>query len=367
MHGFVDSGAAIRTYAPMILGIESLIVCAVTRMNNASRITAATVFTNGRIFTGRIVLFFIGRGITIDTELPMIVGIRFIIVIIMMLNSAVCVIAATYPAKRWVFTEHSVILFGGRSATVTTYTPMPIRIVFIVVIILVLNTTAGIVNTTFCANSWLIAICIVLAFARSSAATGTYFPMLFGIMFITAIILVINIVAGIVSAASCTDIGIAAICPMNFCVNRGTATGTYIPVLISVMLIIIIIVPMLNIVAGVVNAANMTDGWFIAICGMRPFFGRSAATGACIPMLISVMLEGIIVIRVLNTTARVISATCCTATGLIAICEMSPFLGRSTATGTYQPMLISIMFITVIIFVTNAVARIVSTTFCADG
>ena len=99
MHGFVYSNAAIRTYAPMILGTESFI-CAATRMNNASRITAATVFTNGRIFTRRIVLFFIGRGTAIDTELPMIVGIRFIIVIIMMLNSAVCVIAATYPAKR---------------------------------------------------------------------------------------------------------------------------------------------------------------------------------------------------------------------------------------------------------------------------
>ena len=89
MHGFVYSNAAIRTYAPMILGTESFI-CAATRMNNASRITAATVFTNGRIFTRRIVLFFIGRGTAIDTELPMIVGIRFIIVIIMMLNSAVC-------------------------------------------------------------------------------------------------------------------------------------------------------------------------------------------------------------------------------------------------------------------------------------
>ena len=205
------------------------------------------------------------------------------------------------------------ILFGGRSAVVTTYTPMPIRIISIVVIILVLNTTAGIVNTAFCANSWLVAIRIMSNSVSRGAATGTYLPMLISIMFITGVVFVPNVVARIVNAAFCTDIGI------------------------------------------------------VAICGMRPFFGRSAATGACIPMLISVMLEGIIVIRVLNTTARVISATCCTATGLIAICEMSPFLGRSTATGTYQPMLISIMFITVIIFVTNAVARIVSTTFCADG
>ena len=84
----------------MILGIESFIICIVAMVNNAARITAATVFTNGRVFTGRRMLILIGRGTAIDTELPMIVGIRFIIVIIMMLNSAVCVIAATYPAKR---------------------------------------------------------------------------------------------------------------------------------------------------------------------------------------------------------------------------------------------------------------------------
>ena len=98
------------------------------------------------------------------------------------------------------------ILFGGRSAAVTTYTPMPIRIISIVVIILVLNTTAGIVNTACCTDSWLIAICIMFAFARNSAAVGTYIPVLISIMLVAIIvILVLETVARIVNTTCCTD------------------------------------------------------------------------------------------------------------------------------------------------------------------
>ena len=208
----------------------------------------------------------------------------------------------------------------------------------------------------------------MLAFARRSATVGTYIPVLISIMLIIIIIVpMLNIVARVVSTAFCTDGRFIAICVMIAFVRSGFTVGACQPMLIEIIFIAVIIL-VINIAAGVVNAANKTDGWFIAICGMRPFFGRSAATGTYPPMLISIVLEAIIVILVLNTTAGVISATCCTDTGLIAICGMRPFFGRSAAIGAYIPMLIGVMLIIIIIVpMLSIVTRVVSIAYCTDG
>ena len=259
------------------------------------------------------------------------------------------------------------LAFARRSATVGTYIPVLISIMLIIIIIVpMLNIIAGVVSTAYRTDGRLIAICVMIAFDRSGSTVGACQPMLIGIIFIAVIILVINIAAGVVNAAYKTDGWFIAICGMSPFFGSNAAVGTYIPVLISVMLIIIIIVPMMNIVTEIINAAFCTDAWFIAICIMRYFLRSSAATGAYPPMLISIVLEGIIVILVLNTTAGVISATYCTDTGIVAICPMLFCVNRSITTGTYLPMLIDIMLITAVIFMTNIVARIVNTTSRTD-
>lgn len=177
--------------------------------------------------------------------------------------------------------------FAGRSAATGAYLPMLVSVIFVTIIIFVLEIVARIVNTTCCTDSWFVAICVMLDSVEGITAICAFKPMVIGIVFVATIVMMLNFVAGIINAATCTNSWLIAICIMHGFIRIGTTTCTFKPMEIGIEFIVAIVM-MLDCAAGVVNAAFCTDIGIVAICPMISCVNSSIAFRTFEPMTITI-------------------------------------------------------------------------------